>query len=272
MSKHESINRLSVVDIKSMKGPGSIVSLTAYTTFMAQLMEDYVDLIIVGDSTAMVAYGYASTLQMKLEMMIEHGAAVIRGSSRPCVVIDLPFGTYQESKESAFRNAAKVLIDTGAQAVKLEGGLEMLDTVRFLVDRGIPVMPHIGLKPQHKLALGGYKVQGKSEEATLDLVLQAEQFADAGAFAVLVECVYEETAAAITKQLKIPTIGIGASSLCDGQVLVTEDVLGLFSGKSPKFAKSYVNLSEHIKVAFGQYEHDVRNRIFPADEHCYFKR
>ena len=204
-----------------MKGPGSIVSLTAYSKSMAEMMDQYVDLIIVGDSTGMVVYGLDSTLPVTLDMMIAHGAAVVKGSKKACVVIDMPFATYQESKEIAYRNAAKVLIETGAQAVKLEGGMEMLETVKFLVTRGIPVMPHIGLKPQHANALGGFKAQGKTEDSGKVLIEEAKSFELAGAFSLLVEGVYEQVAAQITEQVNIPTIGIGASPQCDGCLLYT---------------------------------------------------
>lgn len=252
-----------------MKGRGSIVSLTAYTKPMAELMDPFVDLIIVGDSTGMVAYGFDSTLPVTLEMMIAHGAAVVRGAKKACVVIDMPFATYQESREIAYRNAAKVLIETGAQAVKLEGGLELVDTVKFLADRGIPVMPHIGLRPQHANALGGFKAQGRSESASAQLVKEAQAFEAAGAFSLLVEGVFEAAARQITQAVTIPTIGIGASPECDGQVLVTEDMLGLFADYTPKFAKRYVDLSARIKEVFAAFEKDVRTGAFPAAEHCF---
>lgn len=269
MSTHTSNKKITTKQIKLMKGVGSIVSLTAYSKSMAEMMDPFVDLIIVGDSTGMVVYGLDSTLPVTLDMMIAHGAAVVRGASRACIVIDMPFATYQESKEIAYRNAARVLIETGAQAIKLEGGLEMLETVDFLVKRGIPVMPHIGLKPQHANTLGGFKAQGKTESAGESLIEEAKCFEKAGAFSLLVEGVYENVAADITKEVSIPTIGIGASPYCDGQVLVTEDMLGLFSDYTPKFAKQYLNLSIQITEVFAEFEKEVRSGKFPESKHCF---
>ncbi len=269
MSTHVGNKRNTIPQIKLMKGRGKIVSLTAYTTPMAQMLDDYVDLIIVGDSTGMVAYGLNSTMSVTLEMMINHGRAVTRGASKACVIVDMPYGSYQESPQQAYRNAAKVMRETQAQGIKLEGGLEMLDTVEFLVQRGIPVMPHIGLMPQHANAQGGFKAQGRSKDDSELLVAQAKAFQGAGAFCLLVEGTFEKAAVAITRAVEIPTIGIGASSECDGQVLVTEDVLGLFSDFRPKFAKRYVDLSSIIKEAFASYEQEVRDGDFPAKEHCF---
>lgn len=269
MSTHASSKKITTKSIQAMKGASKIVSLTAYTKPMAALMDPYVDLIIVGDSTGMVAYGFDSTLPVTLEMMIVHGAAVVRGAQRACVVVDMPFATYQESKELAYRNCARVLIETGAQAVKLEGGEELVETVEFLVKRGIPVMAHVGLKPQHANVMGGFKAQARDDEATAQLVEEAKAFERAGAFSILIEGVYESAARQVTESLKVPTIGIGASVHCDGQVLVTEDVLGLFSDYSPKFAKQYVNLSETIQGVFSQFERDVRQGDFPTADHCF---
>lgn len=269
MSTHTSTTKVTTAKIREMKGKGSIVSLTAYTKPMAELMDQFVDLIIVGDSTGMVAYGFDSTLPVTLDMMIAHGAAVVRGAKKACVVIDMPFSTCQESKELAYRNAARVLIETGAQAVKIEGGLELVETVEYLVKRGVPVMPHIGLRPQHANALGGFKAQGRDETAAALLLEEARAYEKAGAVALLVEGVFETAARQITEAISIPTIGIGASPACDGQVLVTEDVLGLFSDYTPKFAKKYVDLSVQIKEVFSEFERDVRTGAFPAEEHCF---
>lgn len=269
MSAHTSSDKITTISIRSMKGRGSIVSLTAYTKPMAEMMDPFVDLIIVGDSTGMVAYGFDSTLPVTLEMMIAHGAAVVRGARRACVVIDMPFASYQESKEMAFRNAARVLAETGAQAVKLEGGLELVETVEFLVQRGIPVMPHIGLRPQHANTMGGFKAQGRDEAAVELLEREARAHEQAGAFSLLVEGVFESAARRITETISIPTIGIGASPACDGQVLVTEDVLGLFSDYTPKFAKRYIDLSVQIREVFAEYAREVRSGAFPAKEHCF---
>ncbi|WP_123589855.1 3-methyl-2-oxobutanoate hydroxymethyltransferase [Salinisphaera orenii] len=269
MSTHTSNQKITTAKIRKMKGKGSIVSLTAYTKPMAGFMDPYVDLIIVGDSTGMVAYGFDSTLPVTLDMMIAHGAAVVRGTERACVVIDMPFGSYQESKELAYRNAARILTETGAQAVKVEGGLELVETAEFLISRGIPVMPHIGLRPQHANALGGFKAQGRDDDAVALLVKEAQAFESAGAFSVLIEGVFEKAARKVTETIAIPTIGIGASPECDGQVLVTEDILGLFSDYTPKFAKKYVDLSAQIKEVFAEFEKEVRAGTFPSDEHCF---
>lgn len=269
MSTHISNKKITIPQIKSMKGKGSIVSLTAYTTPMAKLMDEYVDLIIVGDSTGMVAYGLNSTLPVTLDMMINHGAAVVRGTTRACVIIDMPFGSYQESPQQAYRNASRIMIETQAQGVKIEGGEEMLETVEFLVKRGIPVMPHVGLMPQHANSQGGFKVQVRNEEEIEQLVSLSQKYEAVGAFCVLVEGTFEKAARKVTEALKVPTIGIGASPACDGQVLVTEDILGLFTDFTPKFVKRYGNLGEQIKEAFSEYEKDVRSGDFPTNEHCF---
>ncbi len=262
MSAHVSSDKITTARIRSMKGRENIVSLTAYTKPMAEMMDPFVDLIIVGNSTGMVAYGFDSTLPVTLEMMIAHGAAVERGAQRACVVVDMPFGSYQESKEQAFRNAARVLAETGAQGVKLEGGLELVETVELLVQRGIPVMPHIGLRPQHANAMGGFKAQGRNEAAADLLVKEARAYEQAGAFSLLVEGVFESAARQVTGAVSIPTIGIGASPVCDGQVLVTEDILGLFSDYTPKFAKQYIDLSVQIREVFAEYAREVRCGTF----------
>ncbi|MGY6274750.1 3-methyl-2-oxobutanoate hydroxymethyltransferase [Methylomonas sp. MgM2] len=269
MSTHTNSQRITIPRITSLKGKGRIVSLTAYTAPMAALMDEFVDLIIVGDSTGMVAYGMDSTLTVTLDMMIRHGQAVVKGSSRACVIIDMPFASYQESPQQAFRNAAKVMAETGAQGVKLEGGNEMLETVDFLTSRGIPVMPHIGLMPQHVNAMGGYKFQARTAEDIEQLVALASAFERRNAFSLLIEGTSEAAARNVTEAVRIPTIGIGASPACDGQVLVTEDALGLFSDYTPRFVKRYIDLSALIRDAFARYEHEVRTGAFPALEHCF---
>lgn len=269
MSTHTNSQRITIPRIKSLKGRGRIVSLTAYTAPMAALMDEFVDLIIVGDSTGMVAYGMDSTLMVTLDMMIRHGQAVVKGSSRACVIIDMPFASYQELPQQAFRNAAKVMAETGAQGVKLEGGNEMLETVDFLTSRGIPVMPHIGLMPQHVNAMGGYKFQARTTEDIEQLVALASAFERCNAFSLLIEGTSEAAARNVTEAVRIPTIGIGASPACDGQVLVTEDALGLFSGYTPRFVKQYIDLSALIRDAFARYEDDVRTGAFPALDHCF---
>lgn len=217
----------------------------------------------------MVAYGMNSTLQVTLDMMINHGKAVTRGASRVCVIIDMPFSTYQESPQQAYRNAARVMAETEAQGIKLEGGIEMLETVNFLTNRGIPVMPHVGLKPQSVNAMGGFKFQARTPGEIEDLVALSLEFEKEGAFSLLIEGTREEAARRVTESVKIPTIGIGASPDCDGQVLVTEDVLGLFSDYTPRFAKQYIDLSALIREVFARFEDEVRSGAFPALEHCF---
>jgi len=269
MSTHIKNSRITVPEIRARKGKGKIVSLTAYTKWMANLIDSCSEITIVGDSMGMVAYGFESTMQVTLDMMILHGAAVMRGSKRACVVIDMPFGSYQESPQQAFRNCARVLRETGAQAVKIEGGNEIVETVTFLVDRGIPVMPHIGLMPQHVNIMGGFKVQGKQEESAARLVRNAKNLAESGAFSILIEGTSEDVARQITEEIDIPTIGIGASPACDGQVLVTEDLLGLFSDYTPKFVKKYAELGLQIEIAVNEFSSDVKNGVFPQLDHCF---
>lgn len=255
-------------DIRAMKGGTPIVSLTAYTTPMAQVLDGTCDFALVGDSVGMVLHGLPSTLGVSMEMMILHGQAVRRGLTRTMMVIDMPFGSYEESPQHAFRNAARLMTETGAGAVKLEGGVAMAETIAFLVARGIPVMAHVGLTPQSINALGGYKVQGRGAGA--DLILQdAKAVAEAGAFAVVLEKVPEVLADQITAAVDIPTIGIGASVQCDGQILVVDDMLGLFTAFKPKFVKRYATLGEQAEAAVSAYAEEVRARTFPAPEHVF---
>lgn len=255
-------------DIRALKGRTPIVSLTAYTTPMAQVMDDQCDFVLVGDSVGMVLHGMASTLSVTMEMMILHGRAVARGLNKAMLVIDMPFASYEESPEQAFRNAARLMAETGAAAVKLEGGVDMAETIRFLVKRGIPVMAHIGLTPQSINTLGGYKVQGRDAQA--DAVLaDAHAVTDAGAFAVVLEKVPQGLADRITGEIAIPTIGIGASAGCDGQILVVDDMLGFFTAFKPKFVKRYADLGDQARTAVAEYAAEVRARNFPAAEHVF---
>ena len=255
-------------DIRSMKGGAPIVSLTAYTTPMARMMDDHCDFVLVGDSVGMVLHGLPSTLGVTMEMMILHGQAVARGLQRAMLVIDMPFGSYEESPEQAFANAATLMRETGAAAVKLEGGQHMAATIAFLVARGIPVMAHIGLTPQSINTLGGYKVQGRDEGAEI-LMADARAISDSGAFSVVLEKVPANLADEITAAIPIPTIGIGASAGCDGQILVVDDMLGLFTAFKPKFVKRYGNLGEAGEAAIKAYAQEVRARSFPAPEHTF---
>ncbi|MFP3384751.1 3-methyl-2-oxobutanoate hydroxymethyltransferase [Tritonibacter sp. SIMBA_163] len=259
---------LNAADIRAMKGQTPIVSLTAYTTPMARLMDEHCDFVLVGDSVGMVLHGLPSTLGVTMDMMVMHGAAVARGLSHAMMVIDMPFGSYEESPAQAFRNAARLMAETGAAAVKLEGGVEMAETIRVLVKRGIPVMAHIGLTPQSINTLGGYRVQGR-DEAAKPLIADARAVADAGAFAVVLEKVPATLADQVTEIVDIPTIGIGASVGCDGQVLVVDDMLGFFTAFKPKFVKRYADLGTQAEAAIAEYATEVRARRFPEPEHTF---
>ncbi|CAO3352383.1 3-methyl-2-oxobutanoate hydroxymethyltransferase [Azospirillum palustre] len=269
MSASNLTARHSVPALRARKGGEPIVCLTAYTAPVARLLDPHVDILLVGDSLGMVVYGLDSTLPVTLDMMIAHGAAVVRASERACVVVDLPFGSYQESKEAAFRASARVMAETGAQAVKLEGGIEMAETVAFLTARGIPVMGHVGLTPQSVNTLGGYKAVGRDAEAAERIVADARAISEAGAFTLVIEGTMEALARRITEEVAPPTIGIGGSPACDGQVLVTDDMLGLFGAFQPKFVKRYANLGETVSEAAATYAAEVRARAFPGPEHCF---
>ncbi|SMC61964.1 3-methyl-2-oxobutanoate hydroxymethyltransferase [Primorskyibacter flagellatus] len=268
MSATAAKNRPLPVDIRARKGGVPLVSLTAYTTPMAQVMDAHCDFVLVGDSVGMVLHGLPSTLGVTMEMMILHGQAVERGLERAMMVIDMPFGSYEEGPAQAFRNAARLMAETGAGAVKLEGGQAMADTIGFLVARGIPVMAHIGLTPQSVNTLGGYRVQGRDAEGEA-VMADARAVAEAGAFAVVLEKVPQGLADRITADIPIPTIGIGASAGCDGQILVVDDMLGLFTAFKAKFVKRYATLGEDAEAAVAAYAEEVRARDFPAPEHVF---
>lgn len=264
--------RPSILDIAARKGGEKIVTLTCYTATMAKILDGEVDIMLVGDSLGMVVYGMESTLPVTLEMMIAHGRAVASSSSRSLVVVDMPFASYQASKEDAFRAAARVMAETGAQGVKLEGGQEMAETVHFLVERGIPVMGHVGLMPQYHNALGGYRYQGRTADEAQIITADAQAIAQAGAFSIVLEGVKETVARAVTQQLAVPTIGIGASPACDGQVLVLDDMLGL-SARVPGFVKHYAQMGEDVREAVQGYAQEVRAGKFPSEQYCYpFKK
>lgn len=267
MSAIRPVRRRTIRDIRNAKGKTPVVCLTAHSAPVAGILDAHCDLILVGDSLGMVVYGFQSTLPVTLDMMIAHAGAVVRGSARALVVVDLPFGTYHESPEQAFRNAARVLVETGAQAVKLEGGVEMASTIRFLTERGVPVMAHIGLLPQSVNAQGGYRTQGRDAEAARRLIDDARAIEAAGAFSVVVEGTVEAVARDITAAIGIPTIGIGASAACDGQVLVTDDLLGIFAEFTPKFVRRYAEIGAAIDTAVAAYAEDVKARRFPGPEH-----
>lgn len=253
-------------DIRARKGQAPLVVLTAYTTPMARLVDAHCDVALVGDSVGMVLHGLPSTLGVTMEMMILHGRAVVRGLTRAMAVIDMPFGSYEESPAQAYRNAARLMVETGAPAVKLEGGVHMAETIAFLTRRGVPVMAHIGLTPQAVNTLGGYKVVGRDAEAA-GVMADAEAVQAAGAFAVVLEKVPVGLSARITQTLTIPTIGIGAGAQCDGQVLVVDDMLGMFTEFRPKFVKRYAELGVAADQAIAAYADDVRAHRFPGPEH-----
>ncbi|NQU61692.1 MAG: 3-methyl-2-oxobutanoate hydroxymethyltransferase [Rhodospirillales bacterium] len=261
--------RISVSDIQGRKGGQPLVCLTAYSKPMAQWLDPHMDLLLVGDSLAMVIYGMETTRGVTLDAMINHGAAVMRGSTRACVIVDLPHGTYEDDPDTALASAERVMKETGVQGVKLEGGVEMATTIRRLTENGIPVLGHIGLLPQKAESRGGFKIQGKDDEGWKRVFDDAKAVAEAGAFAMVIEGTVEALAREITETVAIPTIGIGASPGCDGQILVTEDALGLFSDFTPKFVKRYAELGGEVERAAKAYAEDVQARQFPGLEHCF---
>ena len=271
MSVQAETRRLTAPDIRARKGGPPIVSLTSYHAHTARLVDQHCDVILVGDSLGMVMHGMESTLPVTLEMMILQGQAVMRGSRRALVVVDMPFGSYEEGRETAFRSAARILKETGCGAIKLEGGSRMAETIRFLVERGVPVMGHVGLTPQSILALGSFKAQGRDRADWPAILEDARAVAEAGAFSVVVEAVAEPLGRAITEAVPIPTIGIGASPACDGQILVLEDMLGL-TPRAPKFVKRYGDIGPSIAKAVEDYAREVRERTFPAPENTYPER
>ncbi len=260
--------RLTVPAIRARKGGEPLVMLTAYTVRTAQLLDPHCDMLLVGDSLGQVIYGLPSTVPVTLEMMAAHAAAVVRGSYQSLVVVDMPFGSYEASPEQAFLSAARLMKESGAAAVKLEGGEAMAPTVRFLTERGIPVMGHVGLTPQAVNLLGGYGARGRSREEAAKIVGDAQAVAAAGAFSVVIEGVVEPIAIEITRTIACPTIGIGASAQCDGQVLVAEDMLGLFE-RTARFVKRYDDLAGRIGAAAEAYAGEVRSRAFPGAEQVY---
>ncbi|GGD02576.1 3-methyl-2-oxobutanoate hydroxymethyltransferase [Aquisalinus flavus] len=268
MSRQTKIKRITAADIAARKGGEPIVALTAYDAPTAEILDQHCDVLLVGDSLGMVVHGLPSTVGVTLEMMILHGQAVMRGAQKAMVVIDMPFGSYEESPEQAFANASRIMKETGAQAIKIESGAYAAETVSFLVQRGIPVMGHIGLRPQAVNVAGGFRAKGRSTQECADVLEEAEATAKAGAFAIVVEGVAEDLANQITAAVSVPTIGIGASSSCDGQILVTQDMLGLFDW-TPKFVKRYGDLKSVIDKAAGDYAAEVRSRSFPAEGQVY---
>lgn len=268
MSAQTQSARKTVRDIAAAKGAAPLVCLTAYTAPMAALLDDTCDLLLVGDSVGMVVHGLPTTVGVTLEMMILHGQAVMRASKRAFVVVDMPFGSYEASLEQAFMNASRILKETGCQAVKIEAGEYAAATVRHLVDRGIPVMAHVGLRPQATNVDGGFKAKGRTDAERNRVIAEALAADEAGCFAMVIEGVAEDLAAQITKQVSCPTVGIGASATCDGQILVTDDMLGMFEW-TPRFVRRYADLRKTIASAVDGYAAEVRSRAFPAAKETY---
>jgi 3-methyl-2-oxobutanoate hydroxymethyltransferase len=268
MSLQQETKRLTAPDICARKGGAPIVCLTSYHAHTARILDQHCDVILVGDSLGMVMHGLENTIPVTLDMMILQGRAVMRGSKRALVVVDMPFGSYEASKEQAFHSAARVLKETHAGAIKLEGGRRMAETIAFLVERGVPVMAHIGMTPQAVNVLGSFRARGREEAEWAQFEEDGRAVSEAGAFAVVVEAVAEPLAKKLTEQVPIPTIGIGASPACDGQILVLEDMLGL-SPWVPKFVKRYGDLGPSIGKAVETYASEVRARVFPGPEHVY---
>ena len=272
MSAQNIVRRMTAPQITARKGGDPIVCLTAYDAPTAALVDEYCDLILVGDSLGMVVHGLPSTVGVTLDMMILHGQAVMRTAHRSLVVVDLPFGSYEDSVETAFKSASRVMMETGCQAVKIESGSYAAETIAYLVERGIPVMSHVGLRPQSMNVLGGFRARGRRKEIADEIIENAKAAADAGSFAVVVEGVSEVLANRVTEAVDIPTIGIGASAQCDGQILVTPDMLGQFE-RVPKFVKKYGNQLEITRDAISQYANDVKDRSFPGEANLYhFKK
>lgn len=273
MSSHrqDAVRRLTAPDIFARKGGKPIVCLTAYTAPMAEILDEHCDLLLVGDSLGMVVHGLPNTVGVTLEMMILHGQAVMRGSRKAMVVVDMPFGSYEGSAEVAYANAARVMKETGASAVKVEAGPAVVENIAYLTARGIPVMGHVGLRPQAVMADGGFKAKGRSDAERRQILDDARATAEAGAFAVVVEGVAEGLAREITISIPAPAIGIGASAGCDGQILVTDDMLGLFDW-TPKFVRRYADLRGEIDRAVAGYAADVRDRRFPGPAEIYFAK
>ena len=269
--KQEAVKRLAAPDIMKRKGGEPIVCLTAYDAPMAALLDPHCDVLLVGDSLGMAVHGLPNTVGVTLEMMILHGQAVVRGARRALVVVDMPFGSYEGGKEVAYANCVRVMKETGAQAVKLETSIEMAEIVAFLVKRGIPVMGHVGLRPQAILAEGGFKAKGRTESERDRVLAEAKAVAEAGAFCIVIEGVAESLAREITETIDAPTIGIGASAACDGQVLVVNDMLGMFDW-TPKFVRKYADLRTEIDRAASAFASDVKTRRFPAEVETYFSK
>ena len=271
MSAQRQDSRVTAPQIAARKGGEPVVCLTAYTAPVADILDEVCDLILVGDSVGMVVHGLPNTVGVTMEMMILHGQAVMRASKRALVVVDMPFGSYEGSKELAYANAVRILKETGCQAVKVESGLTVPGTIAYLVQRGVPVMGHVGLRPQSVMVEGGFKAKGRTADERARVLAEAKATAEAGAFCIVIEGVAESLAADITQVLDVPTIGIGASAECDGQILVVDDMLGLFDW-TPRFVRRYGDLRGEISKAVSAYADDVRGRRFPGATETYFSK
>jgi 3-methyl-2-oxobutanoate hydroxymethyltransferase len=261
--------RLTVPDILSKKGKNKIVMLTCYTAQMAKILDNHVDILLVGDSLGMTIYGHKNTLSVSSRMMIDHGLCVVNHSNKALVVIDMPFGTFEADKVKAFETAAELISKTKATAIKIEGGVEIADTVNFIVERGIPVMGHIGLMPQKINLVGKFLSVGKNKKEENKVLADAKAISDAGAFSVVIEAMNAELGKKVTNLIKIPCIGIGAGKYCDGQVLVIDDLLGFYDEFSPKFVKRYADMKNIINTSVKSYSNEVRNSKFPGDKYSY---
>ncbi len=259
----------STSNILQKKNREKIICLTAYSFPMAKIIDEYCDIILVGDSLGMTIYGFKDTLDVTLDMMINHGKAVMKAVKKSFVVVDLPFGTYENSKEQALESAKKVITETGCNAIKIETSRELVSTVKFLVQNNINVMAHVGLMPQHVRKIGGYRYQGRDEKSAREILETSKLVEEAGAFCLVIEAVPEKLASEISAVLKIPTIGIGASAACDGQVLVIDDLLGINQEFKPRFVKHYANIASQIADAVQQFSQDVKNKQFPASENLF---
>ncbi len=269
MSVHSQAQRVTVPQLMSFKGTRKIAALTAYTAPFARLLDESLDMLLVGDSTAMVGYALPDTLSITADTLAAHAAAVVRATQHACVIVDMPFGSYQQSPAQAFASAAAMLAASGVSGVKLEGGQPLAETTRFLVERGIPVLAHVGLMPQYMNTMGGFKAQGMTDAAAARILEDARAQAQAGAFGIVLEGLSEPLARDITAELDIPTIGIGASPACDGQILVTEDILGLSGDKIPRFARRFADVGQVIRAAVQDYAESVRDGSFPTLDHCF---
>jgi 3-methyl-2-oxobutanoate hydroxymethyltransferase len=269
--REETVRRIAAPEIAARKGKDPVVCLTAYTTPIARILDEHCDLMLVGDSVGMVLHGLPNTVGVTMEMMILHGQAVVRGSRKAMVVVDMPFGSYEGSPEVAYANAARIMKETGAQGVKVESGPTVPATIEYLVKRGIPVIGHVGLRPQAVLVDGAFKVKGKTEDERTRVIAEAKATEAAGAFCIVIEGVAEALAIEITAVVGVPTIGIGASAGCDGQILVVDDMLGLFDW-TPRFVRRYADLKAQIAKAVKTYAADVRARRFPGPDETYYSK